>query len=159
HDLLIAAEEPRIHAVARELRGMGVRVDAVQTDLETEEGIDALYDAAYGRPVDVLIANAGRGLGGAFLDQDFDEARQVIDTNITGTIYLIYDVGNDMRARGRGRILVTGFIARVVPGMYQAVYNGTKAFLDSFLCALRDELKESGVTVTCLMPGAADTGV
>jgi len=82
----------------------------------------------------------------------------VIDTNITGTIYLIYDVGNDMRARGRGRILITGFMARVLPGMYQAVYNGTKAFLDSFLCALRAELKDSGVTVTCLMPGAAETG-
>jgi short-subunit dehydrogenase len=83
--------------------------------------------------------------------------RHVIDTNITGTIYLIQKVGRDMRARGEGRILVTGSIAGFMPGTYQAVYNGTKAFIDSFSFALRAELKGSGVTVTCLMPGATET--
>ncbi len=62
-----------------------------------------------------------------------------------------------MRARGQGRILITGSIAGFMPGTYQAVYNGTKAFLDSFSFALRHELKDSGVTVTCLMPGATET--
>src|SRR5262245_48853763 len=157
HDLLIAADEPRIHEVARELSSMGVRVEAVQTDLATEDGVDELYAATHRRPVDVLIANAGRGLGGAFLDQDFDEARHVVDTNISGTIYLLQTVGTDMRGRGRGRILITGSIAGFMPGTYQAVYNATKAFLDSFSFALRAELKGSGVTVTCLMPGATET--
>ena len=83
--------------------------------------------------------------------------RHVIDTNVTGTIYLIQKVGRDMRARGKGRILITGSIAGFMPGTYQAVYNGTKAFLDSFSFALRDELKDTGVTVTCLMPGATET--
>jgi short-subunit dehydrogenase len=81
----------------------------------------------------------------------------VVDTNITGTIYLIHKVANDMRARHGGRILITGSIAGFIPGTYQAVYNGTKAFLDSFSFALRAELKETGVTVTCLMPGATET--
>jgi short-subunit dehydrogenase len=62
-----------------------------------------------------------------------------------------------MRAAGRGRILLTGSIAGFIPGSYQAVYNGTKAFIDSFSWALRDELKGTGVTVTCLMPGPTDT--
>src|SRR5205085_6170380 len=102
-------------------------------------------------------ANAGRGLGKAFLDQDFGDVRRVIDTNITGTTYLIQKVGRDMRARGQGRIRITGSIAGFIPGTYQAVYNATKAFLDSFSFALRHELKGSGVSVTCLMPGATET--
>ena len=81
----------------------------------------------------------------------------MIDTNITGTIYLIQKVGRDMRARRAGRILITGSIAGFIPGAYQAVYNGTKAFIDSFSFAIRNELKETGVTVTCLMPGATET--
>jgi short-subunit dehydrogenase len=116
-----------------------------------------LYAAANGRAVDALLANAGLGLGGAFLDQDFDQVRHVIDTNITGTTYLAQRVGRDMRTRGQGRILFTGSIAGFMPGTFNAAYNGTKAFVDSFSFALRNELKDSGVTVTCLMPGATET--
>jgi short-subunit dehydrogenase len=96
-------------------------------------------------------------LGKGFLDQNFVEAKHVVDTNIIGTIYLIHKIGNDMRDRGRGRILITGSIAGFTPGTFQAVYNGTKAFIDSFSWALRNELKDTGITVTCLMPGATDT--
>ena len=110
-----------------------------------------------GRLVGVLLGTAGRGLGRAFLDQDFEKARKVIDTNVTGTVYLIHKVGNDMRGRQSGHILITGSIAGFMPGSFQAVYNGTKAFLDSFSFALREELRDAGVTVTCLMPGATET--
>src|SRR3954449_9640372 len=156
-DLLIAADEPEINQAADAVRSLGVRVEAVQADLATLEGVDQLYARIAGRPVDALLANAGRGLGKGFLDQDFDKVRRVIDTNITGTIYLIQKVGRDMRARGQGRILNTGSIAGFIPGAYQAVYNGTKAFIDSFSFALRHELTDTGVTVTCLMPGATET--
>jgi NAD(P)-dependent dehydrogenase (short-subunit alcohol dehydrogenase family) len=71
--------------------------------------------------------------------------QHVVDTNITGTIYLIHQVGRDMRARGSGRILITGSIAGFMPGSFQAVYNGTKAFIDSFSWAIRNELKDTGV--------------
>ena len=157
YDLLIAADRPEINQAAEDFRQLGGEVLAVEADLSTTEGVDRLYEAAAGRPVDALLANAGHGLGHGFLDQDFDEARHVIDTNITGTIYLIQKVGRDMRARGRGRILITGSIAGFMPGSFQAVYNGTKAFIDSFSFALRNELKDAGVTVTCLMPGATET--
>ena len=156
-DILIAADEPEIQEAAQTLRTSGASVDAVQADLATQQGVDALYAAAKGRPVSALLANAGRGLGRAFLDQDFEEARRVIDTNVTGTLYLIHTVGREMRQRGEGRILITGSIAGFMPGTFQAVYNGTKALLDSFSYALREELKDTGVTVSCLMPGPTET--
>jgi short-subunit dehydrogenase len=157
YDLLVAADEPAINEAAEAFRALGVAVESVEADLATLEGVDRLYAAANGRPVDALLANAGHGLGHAFLDQNFDEVRHVIDTNITGTIYLIQKVGRDMRERGQGRILITGSIAGFMPGSFQAVYNGTKAFIDSFSFALRNELKDTNVTVTCLMPGATET--
>ena len=158
-DLIIAADEPLVDSAAKELRASGVSCTAVQTDLSDKKGVDELLQqvAATGRTVDALLANAGRGLGRAFLDQDIDEALKVAHTNIDGTIYLVYKIGQTMRSRGAGRILITGSIAGLMPGTFQAVYNGTKAFLDSFSVALANELKDSGITVTCLMPGATET--
>lgn len=156
-DLIVAADEPEIKKAAADFAELGAKVNAVEADLATIEGVDKLYAVIGGRQVDALLANAGRGLGKGFLDQDFDDVLQVVNTNITGTIYLIQKVGRDMRARKRGRILITGSIAGFIPGTYQAVYNASKAFLDSFSFALRAELKDSGVTVTCLMPGATET--
>ena len=159
YDLVIAADEPEIEFAARSLREFGGSVDAMQADLATAQGIKDFYQFVSDKdqPVDILLANAGRGLGKGFLDQDLAEAQRVIDTNITGTVGLVYMIGNDMRARGEGRILVTGSIAGFIPGTFQAVYNGTKAFLNSFPFALRHELTDTGVTVSCLMPGATDT--
>lgn len=156
-DLLIAADEPEIEAAATELRGLGATVEAVQADLATMEGVDRLHAALRGRPVAALLANAGRGLGKGFLDQDWQDVRHVIDTNVTGTLYLIRQVGRAMRQRGQGRILITGSIAGFLPGTYQAVYNATKAFLDSVAFALRHEVKDQGISVTVLMPGVTET--
>lgn len=156
-DLLIAADQPAIEQAAGDFRRLGVNVDAVQADLATVEGVEKLYAAVGARAVGALLANAGHGLGGGFLDQDFSEVRHVVDTNVTGTICLIQKIGRDMRHRGQGRILITGSIAGFMPGSFSAVYNGTKAFIDSFSFALRNELKDTGVTVTCLMPGVTDT--
>jgi uncharacterized protein len=159
YDLIIAADEPEIEAAAETLRDEGAEVTAVQADLATREGVDKLYQAirASGRQVDALLANAGRGLGDAFLDQDPNAWRNVIDTNVTGTLDLIQRVARDMRQTNEGRILITGSIAGFIPGSYQAVYNASKAFLDSFAFALRNELKDTDVSVTCLMPGATET--
>jgi short-subunit dehydrogenase len=156
-DLVVAADEAAIHEAATAFRSLGAGVIAVEADLATLDGVDTLYRAIDSRPVEALLANAGRGLGGAFLDQDFADVRRVVDTNITGTIYLIQKVARDMRARRRGRILITGSIAGFLPGSFSAVYNGTKAFIDSYSFALRNELKDTGVSVTCLMPGATET--
>jgi short-subunit dehydrogenase len=83
--------------------------------------------------------------------------RAFLDTNVTGTLLLIQPVLKAMVARGQGRILITGSIAGHMPGSFNAVYNGTKAFIDSFAAAIANEVKDSGVTITCLKPGATDT--
>jgi short-subunit dehydrogenase len=156
-DLVIAADDPAIENAPDEIRAAGAQVETITADLATTEGVDRLYSAVQGRPVEALLANAGHGLGRGFLDQNFDEIRHVINTNVTGTVYLIHKIARDMRSRGAGRILITGSIAGFMPGTFSAVYNGTKAFIDSFSFALRAELKDSGITVTCLMPGATET--
>jgi uncharacterized protein len=156
YDLLLAADQP-LDAAVDAVRALGANAEAVQSDLATRQGVDELHAAIRERPVAALLANAGHGLGKAFVDQDFEDVQHVINTNITGTVDLIQRVARDMRARGAGRILITGSIAGHMPGTFQAVYNGSKAFLDSFSFALRNELKDTGVTVTCLMPGVTDT--
>jgi short-subunit dehydrogenase len=156
HDLIIAADRPTEEAAA-ELRASGATVESVQADLATTQGVDQLLAKIGNRPVAILCANAGHGLGHAFLDQAWDDIRHVIDTNITGTVYLLHKLGKAMSAAGSGRILVTGSIAGYTPQPYQAVYHGTKAFVDNFTIAFREELKPSGVTVTLLMPGATET--
>jgi len=155
-DLLVAADTPLVDASAA-LQGLGVEVRSVEADLATAAGVDQLLDATGGRSVDVLVANAGHGLGRAFLEQEPREWRHVIDTNVTGTLLLIQQIARDMVARGEGRILITGSIAGHIAGSFQAVYNGSKAFIDSFSDALGNELKDTGVTVTCLKPGATET--
>lgn len=158
YDLLIVADEEEIEMAARELRDEAVDVETVQADLATLEGVDALLAATKGRDIAVLCANAGIGTGGAFLDQDVAAWRHSIDTNVTGTVYLLQKVLAGMVARKEGRILVTGSIAGHIPGSFNAVYNATKAFIDNFTDALRDELKDhEGVTLTTLKPGATDT--
>jgi uncharacterized protein len=156
YDLLLAADQS-LEEAAMDCRALGANVDTVQVELATPEGVDKLVDAVGDRHVEALLANAGHGLGKGFLEQDFSDVQHVIDTNITGTLYLLQKLGGRMVADRRGKILVTGSIAGFMPGSFQAVYNGTKAFVDSFAAALRNELKDTGVSVTCLMPGATDT--
>jgi len=156
YDLVVAADTPLQDAV-QSLQVLGARVTAVQTDLATREGVKALLDAVGEQPVEALFANAGHGLGDAFLNQSVTDIQHVIDTNISGTVLLLHAIGTRMRKQNRGRILLTGSIAGFEPGSYQAIYNATKAFIDSFSYAIRDELKDTGVTVSCLMPGPTDT--
>jgi short-subunit dehydrogenase len=156
-DLVVAADTSLDEALL-DFKALGAQeVIPVQCDLATRSGVDKLCEALQGREVDVLMANAGHGLGGAFLELDIEKIQHVINTNITGTLYLIQQVARGMVARGGGRILVTGSIAGFQPGSMHAVYNASKAFIDSFAEALRDELRDTGVTVSLLMPGATDT--
>lgn len=157
YDLVVAADEPSLREAAQAFEAMGARVDTVQVDLSTTEGVDRLVGALAGRTPDLLMANAGQGLGHAFLDQEWDKARKVMDTNILGTTYLLHRVLPAMCEVGHGKVLITGSIAGLIPGSFQAVYNGSKAFLDNFSWGLRNELKDTGVSVTCLMPGPTDT--
>ncbi|WP_294173833.1 SDR family NAD(P)-dependent oxidoreductase [uncultured Sphingomonas sp.] len=156
YDLIVASDTPQVDAGAG-LKETGASVQSIEADLATEQGVRQLLDLVGERQVDVLVANAGHGLGGAFLDQSPQEWRHVVDTNVTGTLLLIQPVAKKMVQRGEGKVLIVGSIAGHLAGSFQAVYNGTKAFIDSFAAALNNELKDTGVTVTCLKPGATET--
>jgi short-subunit dehydrogenase len=159
-DLLVTAEDADIATAATELRGFGAMVEELQVDLAADEGVDQLYGriSAAGRPVDAIALNAGIGAGGAFAtDTDLSDELELIDLNVRSTVHLAKHVVADMVARGEGRILFTSSIASTMPGTFQAVYNASKSFVQSFALALRAELEDTGVTVTSLMPGATET--
>lgn len=156
YDLIVAADTPFVEA-GPALKDLGTNVEQVEGDLATQNGLDQLLRRVGDRPVDVLVANAGHGLGHGFLDQSPAEWQHVINTNITGTLLLIQPIVRRMVQRGEGKVLITGSIAGHLAGSFQAVYNGSKAFIDSFAAALNEEIKDSGVTVTCLKPGATET--
>ncbi|KHK89951.1 SDR family NAD(P)-dependent oxidoreductase [Novosphingobium malaysiense] len=156
-DLILCADRD-LDKAERAARDAGASsVEVVEADLATREGLQKLMEALGDRQPDVLMANAGHGLGKAFLDQEWADIAHVIHTNITGTTWLIHEIGRRMRARNAGRILVTGSIAGHIPGSFQLVYNSTKSYVDYFCFGLRNELKDTDVTITCLMPGPTET--
>jgi len=154
--LIVAADTPFVEA-GPALKNLGTEVQSIEADLATKQGVNQLLALIADRPVDVLVANAGHGLGHGFLDQSSDEWLHVINTDITGTLLLIQPIVRRMVERGEGKVLVTGSIAGHMAGAFQAVYNGSKAFIDSFAAALNEELRDSNVTITCLKPGATET--
>jgi short-subunit dehydrogenase len=152
-DVIVAAEDDAIHTAASELGA-----EAVQVDLGTPAGVEELYARLAGRPVDALALNAGIGAGGAFAtDTDLAQELQIVDLNCRSTVHLAKLVLRDMVARDSGRLLFTSSIASAMPGSFQAVYNASKSFVQSFALALRNELKDTEVTVTALMPGPTET--
>jgi short-subunit dehydrogenase len=164
YDLVIAAEDTELSGAVGTLQDLGAQVEAVQVDLAAPSGVDDLYGriTALGRPVDALALNAGIGAGGAFAGPDADrtdlaQELRIVDLNVRSTVHLAKHVVGDMVARGQGRVLFTSSIASTMPGAFQAVYNASKSFVQSFALALRNELKDTGVTITALMPGPVDT--
>jgi uncharacterized protein len=160
YDLLIAAEDPGISDAAARLGRTGVAATPVQSDLATYDGVERLCDAirAEHERLEAVAINAGRGAGGDFTrDTDLRDEFNIIDVNVTSTVHLAKRVLPGMVARGRGRILFTSSIASAIPGSYQAVYNASKSFVQSFAEGIRGELKDTGVTVTALMPGPTET--
>jgi short-subunit dehydrogenase len=159
-DLLIVADSPKIAAAASALRSHDVSVSDVQIDLAKPQGVEEFYAAIRntGRPVDAIALNAGVGAGGDFVRETaLEDDMNVIDLNVKSTVHLAKLVLKDMVQRGQGRVLFTSSIASTMPGTFNAVYNASKAFVQSFAQAIRNELKDTGVTITALMPGATDT--
>jgi short-subunit dehydrogenase len=158
-DLLVTSEDSDIIAAAKEFASLGAHVDSVEADLATYEGVETLYEAIElaGRPIDAIAINAGVGVGGDFRETDLAAELRLIDLNVKSTIHLAKRVLPGMSARKAGRILFTSSIAALMPDPFEAVYGGSKAFVLSFAQALRDELKDSGITVTALQPGPTDT--
>jgi short-subunit dehydrogenase len=158
-DVVICAEDAELDDAARDLAATGARIDAVRADLATPEGVETLWarTTGGGRPLAAAALNAGIGSGGPFAETDLDRELRLVDLNVRSTVHLAKLVVREMAARGEGRILFTSSIASTMPGPFQAVYNASKSFVQSFALALRSELKDTDVSVTSLMPGPTDT--
>jgi uncharacterized protein len=130
----------------------------VQADLATPEGVEQLYESIAGRPVAAAALDAGIGAGGAFAtDTRLADELRLIDLNVRSTVHLAKLLVRDMVARDEGRILFVSSIASTMPGAFQAVYNASKSFVQSCALVLRNELKDTEVSITALMPGPTDT--
>lgn len=158
-DVVVVADEDEIHQAAAELSTAGATVVPVQADLTTAAGVEAAWEAvtALGRPPAAVALNAGIGVSGRFDQTPLDGDLALVDLNVRSTVHLAKLASRAMVQPGSGRILVTSSIAAVMPGPYHATYAASKAFVHSFAEGIRDELKDTGVTVTSLMPGPTDT--
>jgi short-subunit dehydrogenase len=151
YDLVVNAEDDAIRAAAADL--------PAKADLTDPQQVDELYAVATatGRQLDAAVLNAGVGQGGAFVDTDLADELEIIGVNVRSTVHLAKRVLTDMVARNSGKLLITSSIASTMPGSYRAVYNASKSFLQSFAEALQNELKDTDITITSLMPGPTET--
>jgi uncharacterized protein len=159
YDLVVAAEDDGIRDVPNRLSDFGSAIQTVQVDLSTADGVEHLYHSAVdgGRTLSAAALNAGVGRGDMFLKSELSDDLNIVDLNIRSTVHLAKLVLRDMSNSGEGKVLFTSSVASMMPGSYQTVYNASKSFVQSFAEALRDELRETSITITALMPGATDT--
>ena len=160
HNLVIVArDQMELEQTKSLLDAYGVEVITIQKDLFDPDAAKAIYSETQqrGLHVDILVNNAGQGVYGLFLDNDLQRELDIIQLNIASLVSLTKLFLRDMVDAGSGRMLNLSSIASKAPGPWNAVYHGTKAFVQSFSEALRSELKDTGVTVTALLPGATDT--
>ena len=158
-DLIVAAEDVELDDAVEALRGFGGAVAPVSVDLTRRDHVERLVAAVRGagRPLDAAALNAGVGVGGAFVETDLDAELGLVELNCASTVHLAKRVAQDMAARGEGRILFTSSVVSQAPAPFQAVYGASKAFVHMLALALREELSDSGVSVTALLPGPTDT--
>ncbi|MEJ7769612.1 MAG: SDR family oxidoreductase [Chitinophagaceae bacterium] len=160
YNLIITARgQDGLEATASELKQDNIEVVTISKDLFEHDSAFELYQEvkARGIQVDVLVNDAGQGVYGEFIDTELDRELDIIQLNISSLVVLTKHFLKDMVSRGSGKILNVASIASKVPGPYQSVYHGTKAFVHSFTEAIRSENKDSGVVITSLLPGVTDT--
>jgi short-subunit dehydrogenase len=158
--LLTGRNETALAKVARECTAeFDIRTNVVPADLSRPESVDALIDAVSTFPADyeVLVNNAGFGIHGDFAVTDIDKEIEMVNVQLAAMLKLTKAVLPGMIARRRGRILNVGSVYSYAPVPFQSVYAACKAFLLSFSASLRNELAETGVTVTLFCPGITQT--
>lgn len=159
YDLIVAAEDDGIVGAAARLAVDGASTEAVQVDLRSAEGVEQLYRTVVetGRPLAAAALNVGVGRGGRFVDTELADDLDIVDLNVRSTMHLAKLVLRDMADGNAGRVLFTSSIAATMPGSFQPVYNASKSFVQSLVEAIADEMRDTGVTVTSLMPGPTET--
>ena len=158
--VIVARNQDELESTARELKDeYNIQVHTIAKDLIEKEAPFQVYEEvkAKGIQIDILVNNAGQGEYGEFIHTDIHRELDIVQLNIAAYVVLTKCFLKDMVARKEGKILNVGSIAGEMPGPWQAVYHGTKAFVGSWTEGIRNELKETGITVTVLLPGATDT--
>ncbi|MEV5516341.1 SDR family NAD(P)-dependent oxidoreductase [Streptomyces flaveolus] len=158
-DLVATGRSAKIDEAAEQFTRDGAHVTPVRADLAEANGVETVWKAVEetGRPLAAAVLNAGRSIGGAFLDTDLDDELSLISLNVTSVVHLAKHVARHMAAHHAGKILVTSSLSATLPTPYETVYGPSRAFTRMFALGLREELQEHGITVTTLMPGAADS--
>lgn len=159
YDLVVSADDDAIHDVPDRLSQWSASVQPVQVDLRRPEGVEHVYESAIegDRVLAAAALNAGIGRGEMFLKSELADDLSIVDLNVRSTVHLAKLVLRDMANRDTGKVLFTSSIASQMPGSYQPIYNASKSFIQSFAEALQDELRDTAITVTSLMPGPTDT--
>jgi uncharacterized protein len=159
--VITARSEEELEQTATELKKINshIEVHTLAFDLFDPNNAFTIYDELKMKNIhiDILVNNAGHGHYGEFTDTNLKTELDIIHLNISSLVVLTKLFTKDMAAKGAGKILNVSSIAGKIPGPYQSVYHGTKAFVQSFTEALHFELKDKGITVTSLLPGVTDT--
>jgi uncharacterized protein len=157
--VIVARKQKELNTAALEFKSLGIDVITIAKDLFDKNSAFELIEevTAKGITVSVLVNNAGQGLYGEFTETDINRELDIIQLNITSMVVLTKKYLQEMVERGEGKILNLSSVASKIPGPLQSVYHGTKAFVQSFTEAIREEVKQKGVVITALLPGATAT--
>jgi short-subunit dehydrogenase len=158
--VIVSRDEQLLNALAIELKSQGApSVLVVPADLSLPEGPEIVFNTTqqHGIEVDILVNDAGVGVHGKFVETDLEAELKIIQLNIASLVHLTKVYLPGMVERRRGKILQLASIASYQPTPLLAVYAATKAFVLSFTDAITNELQDTGVTLTSLIPGATDT--
>lgn len=157
--ILVSRDEADLTITRNELLQMGVEVIIISKDLFEKQSAFDLYNeiCEQGYDVDILVNNAGQGQFGEFSETNIHRELAIIQLNISSLVVLTKLFLQDMIKKGRGRIMNLSSIASKSPGPLNSVYHGTKAFVQSFTQAIAEEVRDKGITITALLPGATDT--
>ena len=156
--VLVARDGERLGRVAAELEaGHGVRVEVLPADLTDPAGTRAVADRLGGEPVDLLVNNAGMGLGGRFVQRDAEASATLTRLNVMAVLELTHAALAAMLPRGRGDVLNVSSVAAFTPGARDGVYGASKAWVVAFSEALHAQHQRFGVRVSVLCPGFVHT--
>lgn len=158
--IIVARTREELEKKATEFKEQyGIKVIPIAKDLSKREEVFALCDEvkAKGIQVNVLVNDAGQGQYGEFIETDIRRELEILDLNVGAYLILTKHFLKEMVARNEGKILMVSSIGGEMPGPLQSVYHATKAFTSQFSEAIQDEIQETNVTLTKLLPGVTDT--
>ncbi|AZA88884.1 SDR family oxidoreductase [Chryseobacterium shandongense] len=157
--VMVARNHEELKTKADEFKSFGINVITIAKNLFIEDDAYALYSELKlnGISPSILVNDAGQGVYGKFQDTDLHREVDIVNLNIVSVLILTKMFLKDRLPKGSGKILNLASIASKAPGPWHSVYHGTKAFVLSWSEAIREELKDTGITVTALLPGPTDT--